>query len=71
MRMRDGIFTTAAVALSALALAALLGTDAYSGAASLEARGIHALTTQMQMGCAGDCGSAARLVQIPGQDGAK
>ena len=38
MSIRDGIFTTVAVALSWVALAGLLGTDAYSQAAGAEAR---------------------------------
>lgn len=55
MSMRDGIFTTVAVGLSGMALAALLCTDAYSRAAGAEARGVHALSLQMQMSCSGDC----------------
>lgn len=53
--IRDGIFTTVAVSLSGVALAALLCTDAYSHAAGAEARGVHALSLEMQMSCAGDC----------------
>lgn len=51
----DGIFTTVAVSVSGVALAALLCTDAYSHAAGAEARGVHALSLQMQMSCSGDC----------------
>lgn len=51
MRMRDGIFTTVAVALSGVALAGLLGTDAYSQAAGAEARGLKALSMQVEMRC--------------------
>ena len=51
MSIRDGIFTTVAVALSGVALAGLLGTDAYSQAAGAEARGLKALTMQVEMGC--------------------
>ncbi|MEH6436974.1 hypothetical protein [Massilia sp. DD77] len=65
MSIRDGIFTTAAVAVSAVALAGLLGTDAYSRAAGAEARGLHALTMQMQMACADECdGQQERIVQL-------
>lgn len=46
--IRDGIFTTVAVALSAVALAGLLGTDAYSQAAGAEARGLRALALQVE-----------------------
>jgi len=51
MSMRDGIFTTVAVTLSGVALAGLLGTDAYSQAAGAEARGLKALSMQVEMGC--------------------
>ena len=62
MSMRDGIFTTVAVALSGVALAGLLGTDAYSQAAGAEARGLKALSMQMEMGCDGfQEGKAERL----------
>lgn len=46
--IRDGIFTTVAVALSGVALAGLLGTDAYSQAAGAEARGLRALAMQVE-----------------------
>ena len=65
MSMRDGIFTTVAVGLSGVALAALLCTDAYSRAAGAEARGVHALSLQMQMTCAGDCAEIdERIVRL-------
>ncbi|MGH8853125.1 MAG: hypothetical protein ACREWI_02490 [Telluria sp.] len=51
MSRRDGIFTTVAVALSGVALAGLLGTDAYSQAAGAEARGLKALAMQVEMNC--------------------
>ena len=50
MSIRDGIFTTVAVALSGVALAGLLGTDAYSQAAGAEARGLKALSMQVELG---------------------
>lgn len=50
MSIRDGIFTTVAVTLSGVALAGLLGTDAYSQAAGAEARGLKALSMQVVMG---------------------
>jgi len=63
--IRDGIFTTVAVSISGIALAALLCTDAYSRAAGAEARGVHALSLEMQMSCAGDCAEVdARIVQL-------
>ncbi|CAN7193773.1 hypothetical protein [Massilia sp. LjRoot122] len=62
MSMRDGIFTTVAVALSGVALAGLLGTDAYSQAAGAEARGLKALSMQVEMQCGTPCedGQAGR-----------
>lgn len=51
MSIRDGIFTAVAVALSGVALAGLLGTDAYSQAAGAEARGLKALSMQVEMSC--------------------
>ena len=65
MSIRDGIFTTVAVTLSGVALAGLLCTDAYSRAAGAEARGVHALSLQMQMSCVGDCADVDdRIVQL-------
>ena len=55
MSMRDGIFTTVAVTLSGVALAGLLGTDAYSQAAGAEARGLKALSMQVEMQCGDPC----------------
>jgi len=70
--IQDGIFTTVAVALSGVALAALLCTDAYSRAAGAEARGVHALSLEMQMSCAGDCADIdERIVQLQKQGGAR
>ncbi len=51
MNMRNGIFNTVAVALSGVAMAALLGTDAYSQAAGAEARGLKALSMHVEMSC--------------------
>ena len=66
MSMRDGIFTTVAVALSGVALAALLGTDAYSQAAGAEARGLKALSMQVEMRCeACPEGQAGRWAAVP------
>ncbi|WP_020651898.1 hypothetical protein [Massilia niastensis] len=65
MSIRDGIYTTVAVAISGVALAGLLGTDAYSRAAGAEARGFDALAMQVQMACAGECeDQQARMVQL-------
>ncbi|OEZ98541.1 hypothetical protein [Duganella sp. HH101] len=44
MKYRDGIFATIALALTSVALAGVVYTDAYSQAASAEATGVRALT---------------------------
>ena len=66
MSIRNAIFNTVAVALGAVALAGLLGTDAYSQAAGAEARGLKALSLQMEMNC-DTCpdGDANRLALAP------
>lgn len=70
--IQDGIFTTVAVAVSGVALAALLCTDAYSRAAGAEARGVHALSLEMQISCAGDCAEVdERIVQLRKQGDAR
>ena len=70
MSIRDGIFTTVAVTLSGVALAGLLGTDAYSQAAGAEARGLKALSMQVETQSALDCaacpeGTADRWAVAP------
>ncbi len=70
--IQDGIFTTVAIAVSGVALAALLCTDAYSRAAGAEARGFHALSLEMQISCAGDCAEVdQRIVQLQKQGSAQ
>jgi hypothetical protein len=66
MSMRDGIFTTVAVALSGVAVAGLLATDVYSQAAGAEARGLKALSSQVEMRCDA-CAEerAGRLAVVP------
>jgi len=67
--IQNGIFTTVAVALSGVALAGLLCTDAYSRAAGAEARGFHALSLEMQVSCAGDCAEIdQRIGQLQKQE---
>ncbi len=48
MVYRDALFATIALALSSLAMAAILTTDVYSRAAQAEASGVGALTSQVQ-----------------------
>lgn len=50
MKHRDGIFATVAVALSSLALAGMVYTDEFSHAASVEAKGLDALRTEVLRG---------------------
>ncbi len=68
MSIRNATFNAVAVALGGLALAGLLGTDVYSQAARAEARGLQALSLQMEMGC-DTCpiGDANRLAQVQAQ----
>ncbi|MRW88687.1 hypothetical protein GJ699_01665 [Duganella sp. FT80W] len=44
MKYRDAIFATIALALTSVALAGVVYTDAYSHTAKAEARGVRALT---------------------------
>jgi hypothetical protein len=50
MGYRNGIFATIAFALTSVALAGVVYTDAYSSAAQSEANGLHALTEQVLRG---------------------
>lgn len=50
MRHRDGIFAIFALALSSVALAGMVYTDAYSQAAQAEASGYDALAQQVMGG---------------------
>jgi phytoene/squalene synthetase len=66
MSIRNALFNTVAVALGALAMASLLGTDAYSQAAGAEARGLKALTMQIELSRDdGPARDANRLVLAP------
>jgi hypothetical protein len=66
MSIRNAIFNTVTAALGGLALAGLIGTDAYSMAAGAEARGLQALSMQVEVGCDG-CrdGAANPLAMAP------
>jgi hypothetical protein len=67
MSIRNGIYNTVALALGALAMASLLGTDAYSQAAGAEARGLKALSMQIELSCdEGPGRDADRLVLAGG-----
>ncbi|MQA39228.1 hypothetical protein [Rugamonas aquatica] len=60
MKYRDGIFATIALALTSVALAGVVYTDAYSQAASAEASGVRALT-EAAAGDAIACADTAML----------
>ena len=64
MSIRNSIFNTVALALGGVALAGLLGTDVYSQAAGAEARGLQALSMQMET-CAA-CPDSDALALAPG-----
>lgn len=59
MGRRDGIFAVFALALSSVALAGMVYTDAYSQAAQAEASGYTALTHQVSDGSALLCANDA------------
>ena len=48
MYIRNGNFSSAAVSLAGVALALLIGADAYSSAASAEVRGFQAIFMQLE-----------------------
>jgi hypothetical protein len=48
MKYRDGIFATIALALTSVALAGVVYTDAYSQAAKAEVSGLRALNHQVE-----------------------
>lgn len=61
MKYRDGIFTTIALALTSVALAGVVYTDAYSQTAKAEVSGFRALTEQVEGGYALACDDTAML----------
>jgi hypothetical protein len=61
MKYRDGIFATIALALTSVALAGVVYTDAYSQTAKAEVSGFRALTQQVEMGDAVACDDTAML----------
>ncbi|GGY60129.1 hypothetical protein OU994_14610 [Pseudoduganella sp. SL102] len=60
MELRN-ILVIVAIALYALAMAGIVSTDAYSQAASAEARGLHALMAEVRSGA----GTGAMLADAP------
>lgn len=61
MKYRDGIFATIALALTSVALASVVYTDAYSQAAKAEATGVRALTQAAAGDTAIACADTAML----------
>jgi hypothetical protein len=61
MKYRDGIFATIALALTSVALAGVVYTDAYSQTAKAEVSGLRALTHQVENGDAVACDDTAML----------
>jgi len=61
MKYRDGIFTTIALALTSVALAGVVYTDAYSQTAKAEVSGFRALTHQVESGDTLACDDSALL----------
>ena len=60
MKYRNGIFATFALALTSVALAGVVYTDAYSQAAKAEATGVRALT-EVAAGATLACADTAML----------
>ena len=66
MTHREGILATMALALSTLAMAAVVGSGAYGQAAGAEAHGIHALVhTVTQAAYPENAASAQQLAAAP------
>jgi hypothetical protein len=61
MKYRDGIFATIALALTSVALAGVVYTDAYSQTAKAEVSGFRALTHQVESGDAIACDDTVAL----------
>jgi hypothetical protein len=61
MKYRDGIFASIALALTSVALAGVVYTDAYSQTAKAEVSGFRALTQQVENGDALACDDTAML----------
>jgi hypothetical protein len=61
MKYRDGIFATIALALTSVALAGVVYTDAYSQTAKAEVSGFRALTQQVESGDTVACADTALL----------
>jgi hypothetical protein len=61
MKYRDGIFASIALALTSVALAGVVYTDAYSQTAKAEVSGFRALSQQLENGVAEACDDTAML----------
>jgi hypothetical protein len=64
MKYRDGIFATIALAVTSVALAGVVYTDAYSQAAKAEVSGVRALT-EAASGDTFACADTALLSEQP------
>ena len=62
MKHRDGIVATIALALSTLAMAAVVGSGAYGQAAGREAHGIRALADTVEQAAFLENAAAAQLL---------
>jgi hypothetical protein len=61
MKYRDGIFASIALALTSVALAGVVYTDAYSQTAKAEVSGFRALSQQVENGAVEACDDTAML----------
>jgi hypothetical protein len=71
MGHRDGIFAVVALALSSLALAGMVNTDAYTRAAQAEASGYDALVSRVSNASALLCLNDAALPSVLSADAGK
>jgi hypothetical protein len=62
--IRDSIVATVALAISTVAMAAVVGSGAYAQAAGAEARGVHALSTAMAHMLCTDQASVVTLAAV-------
>ena len=64
MKIRDSIVATVALAISTVAMAAVVGSGAYAQAAGAEARGVHALSKVMAHTLCTDPAPAVTLAAV-------
>ena len=64
MKIRDSIVATVTLAISTVAMAAMVGSGAYAQAAGAEARGVHALSSVLAHTLCTDQASVVTLAAV-------